>query len=138
MVFVGNSGLGGTVLGQSGTTFDLGASQMVRGFTWQARNFTGLTPTAGELWVSDNPTSSYVKVGDWTMPVLAAGQNYTVNLGTGNALQGRYVQLGNLTGMNDSNPPQAVEITILEPSNRPNTIHPAACREYHRYIRHSN
>ena len=91
-------------------TYDMGVSRMVYGFTMQARPTwaDGNTPTGGELWASNNPSTGYAKVSNWTTPTWTNGELKTIDLGVGNAKPGRYVQLRNLTSGS-----QWAELTML-------------------------
>jgi hypothetical protein len=84
--------------GQPYVTYDLGVSVLVNGFTMQAGPWAqGNTPRAGQLWVSDNPASGFVKVGDWTTEMdWSNGEIRTFVLGDG--VSGRYVQLRSSNG----------------------------------------
>ena len=101
--------------GQPYITYDMGLSQMVYGFTMQARPAgwypVNETPGSGQLWASENPTSGYSKVGDWTATPWSGSEIKSFDLGIGNAVSGRYIQLRDATG--GSLGGQWAEVTVL-------------------------
>jgi hypothetical protein len=98
-------------------TYDMGTSQVVKGFTMQARArwADGNSITGGELWISDSPQSAYTKMGNFSAPTWTDGEAKTFDLG--NPLTGRYLQLRNLTGGG-----QFAEFQVRTPRCRPATI----------------
>ena len=89
----------GVIYDSPGIVYDLGWPHKVYGFEMQARNYAGVNPTSGWLYISNNPDANFVTVGSgyWTLPSLTAGQWGTVDMGNQDIMTGRYVRLGGYT-----------------------------------------